>query len=101
MLIVGGAISKWVDVISPTTGRVEDFVIDRLPEERWGHTINKGTICGGGDNRGNSTTLSNCIKLQSDGSWSQTHILQEARWSISTYYKNHVLIMNININISL
>ena len=85
MLIVGGAISKWVEVISPTTGRVEDCVIDRLPEERWGHTINKGTICGGGDNRGNSTTLSNCIKLQSDGSWSQTHILQEARWSISTY----------------
>ena len=77
MLIVGGTggDKKQVQVISPTNGTIEDCAILPLPEGRWGHTINKGTVCGGGG----SSTRSSCVRVQPDGGWIQTITLKQPR----------------------
>ena len=76
MLIVGGwtgTASKQVEVISPTTGTAEDCAIQPLPEGRYYHTFNKGTVCGG------YNTSTSCIRIQPDGGWAQTITLKQPR----------------------
>ena len=76
MLTVAGIGGKQVEVISPTTGTAEDCAIQPLPEGRQGHTINKGTVCGGG---GDSSTQTSCVRVQPDGGWAQTITLKQPR----------------------
>ena len=94
MMIVGGwdEASKQVEVISPTTGKIEDCDIKPLPKARHYHTINKGTVCGGGE--WGSSTRRSCIKMQSDGSWSQSHTLQERRLSLSLITPHSIVILS-------
>ena len=75
MLIVGGVGGdrRQVEVISPTTGTAEDCAIQPLPEGRYYHTFNKGTVCGG------YNTSTSCIRIQPDGGWAQTITLKQPR----------------------
>ena len=88
MLIVGGVggdgASQRVEVISPTLGAVKDCDIESLPMGRYHHTINNGTVCGGGQCYPMHCTRTSCITLQSDGGWNKSHTLQESRLIISS-----------------
>ena len=80
---VGSAMNdRQVEVLSPATGlRVRDCAIDPLPEARRYHTINNGTVCGGGT----SSTQSSCIELQPDGTWVLSHFLKKQRFCKKFY----------------
>ena len=71
-----GGDQKEVEMISLTTGTVDNYSIEPLPVGRRGHTFNKEVICGGGSST--SGTRNNCIKL-AHGTWQHSHNLQQAR----------------------
>ena len=76
MLIVGGLVNggRQVEIISPTTGTAEDCDIQPLPESRYYHTFNNGTVCGGGYSW--SRSRSSCIRIKPDGGWAKSSLKQ-------------------------
>ena len=78
MIISGGypsdTASQSVEVYVPSTG--QHCQLPDLPDKRAYHTMEKTTVCGGGDyNSGPSTS---CVTLTDDG-WERTTTLLESR----------------------
>lgn len=71
--------SSMVEVISPT-GNVS-CQVPQLPNERYFHTMDNNTICGGG---GGSVTWTSCIKITPSG-WVQTHNLTQISFAHSSW----------------
>ena len=69
-----------VEVFNPITGN--SCVLPSLPAERWGHTMDSNTICGGENTRTTCTTLTS-------GQWVTSQVLSKERrdhcsWCTST-----------------
>ena len=79
MIISGGwpssSVGQSAEVYVPSTG--QHCQLPDLPDRRYGHSMEKMTVCGGGDNY-NITTLTSCLTL-TDAGWEVTTTLLEER----------------------
>ena len=79
-ILISGGSGRSVEVFNPTTGQSCD--LPSMPDQKFGHTMDGLTICGGPIGYGNT-----CITFSS-GKWEHSHALAQDRsdhcsWSTS------------------
>merc|ERR1711874_279780 len=81
LLITGGRYGFYsAEVFIPSTG--QHCVLPNIPgEDRYGHTSEKLSVCGGG---GYTSTRTSCLTL-TNGTWETSKILQEERYYHSSW----------------